>query len=193
MKSRMNETISESFCIELSCFKILCILRPECFHPPNECGFVSANHIMCNLLQFPIWFYPWILQKISINCGNLMSLADLHWNIVEILNNQFHSISSIDHGIVRLWISFLPHCMKERSIVFDSFLEDVFWRENIARDSVLSHKYSPLGIRTFLSEEGGIKDEDRGSIRGDLWIYTDRAPFLDENTSSIFLWIVRTE
>ena len=192
-ESWMNIVISKSLCIQFSNFKILDVLLFEFFQPPEESCLVCSYHIMSYSLEFSVWFYLWMFQKISINGCNLVRLTDLNWYLVEITNNSFHSISSINHCKMRLWISFLLHCSKKYSIVFECFLKDMFWCKDISSDSILSYEYSPLSEKAFLSEECCIKDEDRGGVGWKVGIKANSPPFLDENTSSNFLWIVRTE
>lgn len=152
----MNITILESLRIKLSDFKILDVLLFELFQPPNECCFVCSRHIMSNSLEFSVRFNSRMFQEISINRRNFVRLAYLHRNFVEITDDSLYSASSINHCKMRLWVSFLPHSSKEDSIIFQSFLEDVFRCENISGDPILCYKDSPLSIRTFLSEESSI-------------------------------------
>ena len=121
----MNEAVSESLCIKFFDFKIFNVLSLEFFQPPDESCFVGANHIVGNSFEFSVRFYPWMFQKISINRSNFVRLTDLHGNIIEITDDSFHSISSVNHCKMRLWISFLPHSPKKYSIVFQCFLEDM--------------------------------------------------------------------
>ena len=163
-KSWMNITISESLCIKFSDFKILDVLLFEFFQPPNECYFVCSRHIMSNSLQLSIWFNSWMFQEISIDSCNLVRLTNLNRNIVEITNDSFYSVSSVNHCKMRFWISFLLHGSKKDSIVFQCFLEDVFRCKNIPSDSILSYEYSPLSKRAFLSEKCCIENENWGGI-----------------------------
>ena len=165
-KPWMNETILESLCIKFSDFKIFDVLLFEFFQPPNECCFVGSRHIVGDSLQLSVGFYPWMLQKISINRSNLMRLTDLNGNFIEITDDSFHSVPPVNHRKMRLWISFLLHGPKKDSIVFQCFLKDMFRSKDISSDSILCYEYSPLSIRAFLSEECCVEYEDgRGILR----------------------------
>lgn len=164
--------IPESLRIKFSNLKILDVLLFEFFQPPDEGYLIRSRHIVGNFLEYSIWFNSWMFQKISINRSNFVRLANLYGNLIKITNNSFHSISSVNHSKIRSWISFLSHCPKESLIVFQSFLKDVFWSQNISSDSILSYKYSPLGIRALLSEESCIENENGRGIGWEVGIYT---------------------
>lgn len=193
MKSRMSTFVFKCLVIKYFRPKIFFVVLTKSFEHPNKGYFVSSHHIMGDALELPMRFESWMFEKIPIGCGNFVRLADLYWNIIEIVNDRLYSISSINHGKMRLWISFLLHCPKKVPIVFCGFLEDMFRCENIPSDSILCYENSPLCFWTLLSKEGRIKNENRMDVSWQIASYPSSPPFLDENTSSNLLWIVRTE
>lgn len=151
------------------------------------------NHIVSNSFELTIWFSSWIFQEISIYRCNLMCLTWLNRNIVESLDNSFYSIPSINNCKVGYWIFLLLHGPKKFTVVSNRFLEYMLWCKYISRNSINSYQKSPLSFWSLLSEEGSIKNKNWGSVRGEGWIYTNIAPFLEASASVIFLWILESE
>lgn len=163
MKSWVGTFVSECFWIEKSRLKISLVLFSKCLKHPDECYLICFSHIVSDFLEFTMRFKPWMLQEVSINRGNLVRLTDLNRDTKDIRDDGFYSISSIDHGKTRRILRLLES-PENRTIVLESFLEDMFRGKNISGDCILSYEYSPLCLRSLFSEEGSVENEDGGTI-----------------------------
>lgn len=167
----MSSFMFQGLVIKYSCFEICTIGFPERLKHPDEGWLVCTDHITCYFLKLPVGFDPGIFQKISMNCGNLMGLANLHRNMIEVLNCSFHPISPIHHRKKRNGIPCLFHRTKKYFVVFYPLLDNILCSEDFFSYSILSYENSPLRIRTLATKEGCVKNENRRITRMD--VFTD--------------------
>ena len=141
---------------------------------PQECRCICMHHSMSYLLEFLIWFYPWISEEISIYGRDLVCLAELYWYTMVVLPyGGIYSFSSIDYCKVRAGISSMRQIVKQYFVIFFGFLKDMFWSEYISSNTIYCYEESPLTFWAFSPEEGSIQNKYRGSIWSKMRIETN--------------------
>ena len=143
----MDILVFQGFYVQLLLSKILIISLSELFELPQECRSICIYHSMCYLFENFVGFYLRILQEISIYGGDFMCLAELYWqSMVVFMYGSIYSVSSIDHGKVRVWISSTRHIVKQYLVIFFGLLKYMLRCKYISCNAIYCYEKSPLAI-----------------------------------------------
>lgn len=146
-------------------------------------------HSMSYLLEFLVWFYSWIFEKISVYGCDLMCLTELYrYTRVVFMYSSIYSVSSINYYIVRIRIATMMKIIYKYFIIFFFFLENMFRGEYISTNPIYCNEESPLSIWTFTTEECCIEDENRRGTLGKVRIETNMMMYFGYLYFLLKLW-----